>query len=267
MIKVIGALAPLRCFFHISLVVFPTIMHFLLWAGDKMKVLEQFLNENGHMPPLPSRLAKLFIAKSVKIKKKKQQQIITQADLTTDVYYIHSGKVEITLLSPDTKEFTFREVCSGNIFGELAAIDAQCRSVTVETITNCELFKMSRDVFLKVLREDTEFSEWLNLMLVRRIRNLTDKAFELSTMSVPCRIWLDLVRRATIQGIHNNQSLIADLPSHQKLAMRLGTHREAITREFGVLSKDGIIQKQPGKTMKILSISNLENLINRMMGG
>jgi hypothetical protein len=57
--------------------------------------------------------------------------------------------------------------------------------------------------------------------------------------------------------------LIADMPRHADLAARIGTHREAVTRELNLLAGDGIL-RQAGRKVELLSVSRLQALYDRM---
>jgi CRP/FNR family cyclic AMP-dependent transcriptional regulator len=56
------------------------------------------------------------------------ERILSQEDQTTDVFVIVEGRVRITNYSPDGREVSFRDMGTGEIFGELAAIDGLPRS-------------------------------------------------------------------------------------------------------------------------------------------
>lgn len=214
---------------------------------------------------LPETLVEIFLSQSQKISKKKKQTIITQSDDTTDIYYIYSGAVKISILAPNSKEYIFREVGKGNLIGELAAFDGEKRSVTVATTEDTIFYKMNRTVFLNLVNNNKEFYSYLITSLVKRVRNLSEQVFELSTMNVRCRIVLDIIRRAKKTGIDNNRAEFT-LPKDQlKIATELSTHREAISREYGALVKSKLIEKNAQKII-IPSFDKLEAVFSKMMG-
>jgi CRP/FNR family transcriptional regulator, cyclic AMP receptor protein len=98
-----------------------------------------------------------------------------------------------------------------------------------------------------------------------RVRNLTEKTFELSTMSVSSRLQSELLRQCIAAGIADDRSVIEKLPTHAELAARIGSHREAITRELGLLTSEGIVT-QAGRKLTILSVSRLQALLHRTLG-
>jgi CRP-like cAMP-binding protein len=70
---------------------------------------------------------------------------------------------------------------------------------------------------------------------------------------------LKLVAPSSEKG---DQRLIRDMPTHLELASKVGTHREAVTRELNLLKKEGIIRKK-GKDLEVLSVSKLRASYNR----
>lgn len=214
---------------------------------------------------LPDHLAALLIQHSQKVSKTAQQTLISQSDITDDVYYIAEGNVRISVLAPNSKEYIFREIGPGNLIGELAAIDGGKRSVMVMSITDTILYKMNQTTFKNLLAQNEEFSNYLTLSLVKRVRNLSEQVFELSTMNVRCRILLDLIRRAKKNTLENGSAKFS-LPKDQvKVATALATHREAISREYSAFARNGFLQKNNGEIV-VPSIEKLETLLSKMMG-
>jgi len=214
---------------------------------------------------LPKALAELFTSHSQKVTKKQNQTIITQSDSSTDVYYIYSGAVKISILAPNSKEYIFREIGRGNLIGELSAMDGEKRSVMVVTTDNTIFYKMKQKEFLSFVSQNREFYDYLMISLVKRVRNLSGQVFELSTMNVRCRIVLDLIRRAKRSGSENDRAEFS-LPKDQTIiATELATHREAISREYSALAKSKLIEKKAHQ-ITVPSIQKLETTLSKIMG-
>ncbi len=220
--------------------------------------------DNGAVNRVPDALAHAFSEHAKLTRKAANQSIITQTDQTSDVYLIQSGIVEFSQLSPSSKETVFRECGPGEIFGELSALDDSLRSLNVTATSDCELLRMSGAKFRELLAENEQIREWLHRSLAYRVRDLSLKVFSLSTMTVPCRIWTDLIRRAREANPNSDYVEISGFPIHSKLAASLGTHREAVSRELSELSKDGIIIQQRRKLI-VNSVSSLERMLQRYL--
>ena len=124
---------------------------------------------------------------------------------------------------------------------------------------------MPQGTFKKLLEQNEELSEHITLNLVKRVRNLSEQVFELSTMNVRCRILLDLIRRAK-KGALEDGSATFNLPKDQmKVATALATHREAISREYSAFAKNGLIKKN-NEHILVPSIEKLETLLSNLIG-
>lgn len=106
---------------------------------------------------------------------------------------------------------------------------------------------------------------WLARLLSARIRDLTNKVFELNALRVPSRLHCELLR---LCGPHSNESdavVIEPSPTHAQLAARIGTHREAVTREIGFLVEMGIL-RQDRRRLTVVDMIGLVRLVRSVAG-
>ena len=151
------------------------------------------------------------------------------------------------------------------MFGEMAALNGEPRSTSVMALSDVKLARASGGQFCNLLRALPEASFWLNQQLALRVRNVTRKTYNLATQSVTSRIIGDLLRMSEGGKEFDGSIIIEDFPIHNKLADRLGTHREAVSREISKLKKKGLVKKS-GKTLVIVSPSGLRDLHDRLIG-
>src|SRR6185295_4275970 len=98
---------------------------------------------------------------------------------------------------------------------------------------------------------------WLARRLASGIRRLTEQVFELSALNVQTRIHCELLRLAQKGESRNGVIEVSPALTHAELASRVGTHREAVTREMQTLSDMGIIRYGRG-SLSILDLARLE---------
>ncbi len=213
----------------------------------------------------PERLRAGFLSRSRSTSVRKGQIIIAEAAEAQDVYLIRSGKMQISLLSPKGRDVILRDVGPGQIIGELAAIDGRSRSASVVALEDSEVAYMSGPLFIEFLAAEPEAAIWIARRLAAWVRDLTDKAFELATQSVACRVQGELLRLAAAQkaGAGAEEVEIRPMPTHAELAARIGTHREAVSREMAQLAGEGLLRQQ-GRSLHILSLPALKSLHARM---
>ncbi len=208
---------------------------------------------------LPEPLARTLIEKAHSATARKGQIIIGHSDDAHDVYYVASGMAQVSLLSQDGKEANLRSIGPGELFGELAALDGNPRSASVVAHTDMTLYKLSAGQFESWLAETSGAGLWLSRLLVGRIREMTERTFELATMHVTRRIQLEILRLAQRGEGSGGTVRIDPFPTHAELAARIGTHREAISREIGWLRKAGILTTE-GRTLTLLDMAKLRGL-------
>jgi CRP-like cAMP-binding protein len=190
----------------------------------------------------------------------KSDVIISQDVLSTDVYFVVAGQFEVTIYSEKGKSVFYRTVLPGDIFGDLAAIDDKPRSATVTAQTDGRLIRMAGADFKRTAESSPMIAMWLVRKHIAQIRALTGRLFEQVAFDVVTRIRAELIRLAEAAGVTNNQAHIAPMPPHHVLATKLGTTREAVTRELGELARKGII-KQQGRELLILDFDALKRLV------
>lgn len=146
----------------------------------------------------------------------------------------------------------------------MAALNRAPRSTSVLALSDLKLARISGDQFCDLLKSMPEASFWLNQHLASRVENITRKTYNLATQSVTSRIIADLLRLGEAGENADGSVIIENFPVHSKLAERLGTHREAISRELSKLRKEGLVRKSGG-SLVITSLSRLRDLHARQL--
>jgi CRP-like cAMP-binding protein len=192
------------------------------------------------------------------------QQIVGHQDDTKDVYFVVSGIVRVTVYSASGREVTFRDLGAGTSFGELSAIDGGARSANVIALSPSVLAIMPANAFLRMLRDHPKVAQRVMVYLVGLIRRLSDRVVEFSVLAVKNRIHAELLRLARDRGLDGNTAVIVPGPTHAEIASRVSTHREAVTREFNALARDGLIERGRGGLV-IRDVTRLARLVEKVL--
>jgi Crp-like helix-turn-helix protein len=80
-----------------------------------------------------------------------------------------------------------------------------------------------------------------------------------SALPVHCRVHAELLRIAVPLKI-NNDAILSPAPTHEEIASRISTHREAVTREMARLEESGLLRKE-GRTLRIKNVERLHRLV------
>jgi CRP-like cAMP-binding protein len=188
------------------------------------------------------------------------QQIVGQQDETREVHFILSGRVRVNLYSRDGRDVTFRDLGPGDMFGELAALDEAPRSANVVALAATTTASLKWDEFSQLLHDHPEVAAATLRRLVRLVRALTDRVYEFSTLAVRNRIHAELLRLGRDGAIAGNVARIDPAPTHADIASRIASHREAVTRELGELTRARLIERD-GTALVIRDVVRLARLV------
>lgn len=206
---------------------------------------------------LPDQFQQALIKAGTKFNINPEEVLIEVSDTTTDVYLVVSGRLRVSLLSRRGREPHFADLEAGSLFGELAAIDNQPRSARVSAVTKAVIIKITAPVFRETLFQNEDWVWWLLRVLSARSRDLTGRTFEFATLSVHGRVLSEIIRFAKLDLNENNENIVIQgFPTHEELASRIGTQREAVTRSLRNLTKANVI-KQSRRRLEIISVTQL----------
>lgn len=193
------------------------------------------------------------------------EPIVDYLDASDDVFFVTTGEVCVTIYSLAGKAVSFRNLGTGDIFGEYAAIDGEPRSASVEARTSCLLASMPAKEFRKLLKSEPVVAQAVIMALVRNVRTLTKRVYEFSTLAVNNRIQAELLRLASLAPREGKGSRLDPAPTHADIASRVSTHREAVTRELNRLSRIGLIKRESG-TLVVHDLDGLAAMLHEMTG-
>ena len=113
-----------------------------------------------------------------------RQAVFAQGDPADSIFYIHSGKVKVTVLSNQGKEAVVAILGNGQFFGEGCLAGQTHRMGSVIAITECTVARLEKRVVVRVLHDEPAFSAlFLTYLLARNVRmeaDLVDQLFNSS---------------------------------------------------------------------------------------
>lgn len=193
------------------------------------------------------------------------ETILDYLHASDGVFIIGTGEVRVTIYSLAGKAVSFRELSAGEVFGEYPAIAGGPRSASVEARTSCLIASMPAASFREILETEPGVAQALLPQLVMKIRALTTRVYEFSTLAVNNRIQAELLRPANLTSKDGKSARIVPAPTHVEIASRVSTHREALTRELSRLSRIGIIERK-GATLIVKDVERLSEMVHDATG-
>lgn len=189
-----------------------------------------------------------------------EQRVISRAAQDQDVYLIVAGRVRVTSFSAAGRQVTYRDIGTGDWFGDFAAIDGLARSADVVALDDTLVATMSPATFRALLHDHPAVCDRMLLRLVATVRELTERVFDLSTLGVQNRVHAEVLRLARLAGISGNAARIDPAPRHAEIASQVSTYREQVTRELSAMAKQGLV-RQEGHALVIPDVARLEKIV------
>ena len=181
-------------------------------------------------------------------------------DRSTDVYFLTRGAVRVLITPSPDRAVILTDINAGGYFGELAAVDGQPRSAGILALTDATLAAMPAAVFREALDKHSDVREQVLRQLVERIRALTQRVNEFSSMQVKHRIYAELLRRSRADPADPRRATVSPPPVHSDIAARVSTRREMVARELKALERTGLLVKRRGA----LVITSVPELIQQI---
>jgi len=178
----------------------------------------------------------------------KGSMIILEEEYGDIVFIVSKGTVKITRVNDEGKEVILSLMGIYDIVGELSIIDGEARSANVLAQEDCELYAISREDFLEILKNNFEISLTLMGELASRIRKSDQHIEALSLSDAEHRIGVSILNLAEEMGIiRQGMVTIENLPFQQDIANMSGTSRETVSRILKLFEDKNMLSKSGHK--------------------
>ena len=187
------------------------------------------------------------------------EQILDRDSDTRDVLFVTEGRIRVVNYAASGREIAFAVVEAGGHVGELSAIDGEGRSAALVAVTDCTIASLSAEAFNGLLERHARVAVALLRHLSRIIRIGDERIAELSVLGAVPRVYRELLRLAEPDPADASAWRIAELPTQQDIASRVGATRETVARALGQILSAGVVQRR-GRTLLIRDRDMLEEL-------
>ncbi|MGA1863703.1 MAG: Crp/Fnr family transcriptional regulator [bacterium] len=189
----------------------------------------------------------------------KGKVIFLEGTESNGFYIVISGNVKIYKLSPEGKEQILHFFGPGEPFGEVPAFTGDRFPAYAEAIKETQVLFFPKDAFVALIRNDPSLALNMLAILSRRLQRFTNVIENLSLKEVPGRLAAYLLYLS--ESKNRDDELSLDISKGQ-LASLLGTIPETLSRILTRMAKQGVINSDGKRHMKILDRKGLEKLAN-----
>jgi len=169
------------------------------------------------------------------------EPVYSQGDPADAVFYVREGQCKVVVLSEQGKEAVVAIHSKGDFFGEGSLNGHSLRLSTVAAITECEIMRIEKQAMVRVLHDQTKFSErFMHHLLTRNARveaDLVDQLFNSSEK----RLARLLLLMANFGKEATPDPVLAKI-SQATLAEMIGTTRSRVSFFMNKFRKMGFIE-------------------------
>lgn len=188
-------------------------------------------------------------------------RVFHEGDHSDACYIVRSGTFRVTREHPDGRAITLATLSSGDIVGELAMLDGEVRSASVETLGGeGELLALPASDVRALLERHPEITVKMVAALTRRLRAANERISRQSFQTVPSRVAGVLSQLVDDEGHDGNQTEVTIRMNQADLAQLAGTSRESVSRFLADLERSGVVRAGRGQ-VTVLEPAKLGNYI------
>jgi CRP/FNR family cyclic AMP-dependent transcriptional regulator len=165
--------------------------------------------------------------------------IINEGDAGSSMFLLMQGKVKVYVSDAVGKEYVLAVLGPGEYVGELALLDDEPRTASVETEEQSTFLVIQKEDFLRLLHDHPSIQFKLLLNLARRSRSLTEAVKNLALKDVYSRVRL-LFEDLAVE--REGMLMIEEPMTQQAIADRVGSSREMVARIMKELVFGGYVR-------------------------
>jgi CRP/FNR family transcriptional regulator len=178
-------------------------------------------------------------------------RVFHEGDNSDACYIVRSGDLRVTREHSDGRAIALATLGSGDIFGELAMLDGEARSASVETLSDVELLALSATDMRQMLADHSEISVKLIVALTRRLRETNERVARQSFQTVPSRVAGVLAQLIAEDVELEGREGVTVRMTQADLAQLAGTSRESVSRFLATLERAGVVAVGRGRVTVI----------------
>lgn len=174
--------------------------------------------------------------------------IFQRGDEGNNMIVVVSGRIKLSLITPQGRELLLRHIEAGALFGEMAVLDGQPRSADATAISATEGYVISKKAFMEFVTHRPQAAEAIMRYLCKLLRDTTERLETIALYDLNARVARFFI--ATLKQIHGD-----DLPesanlrlmlSQSDIAGILGASRPKVNRAILALEECHAIKRNDG---------------------
>ena len=185
------------------------------------------------------------------------QMLYGPQDQTERLFLIQKGKVRIFRTTPDGRELTLAVVESGTVFGEMALTGQQLEGAYAQAMEPSQVSTMARADLERLVLEKPEVGLKIMHVLSERLRRYETRLEDVTMKDVRSRLAGIILLLVESEGLRTGTGYrIPAHYTHERLGTMVGANRVAVTRAFGLLQDEGVVELR----RRLIHVEDIEAL-------
>jgi CRP/FNR family cyclic AMP-dependent transcriptional regulator len=178
-------------------------------------------------------------------------------DYTEKLFILQKGKIRIFRMTPDGREFTLAVVEAGTVFGEMALTGQWLEGAYAQAMESSQVSTMAREDLERLVLEKPEVGLRIMQVLSERLRRQENRLEDATMKDVHARLAGIIVLLVESEGVRTGTGYrISAHYTHERLGTMIGANRVAVTRAFGLLQDEGVVELR----RRLIHVTDIEAL-------
>lgn len=201
---------------------------------------------------VPDEIQKSLLLSARVLKLEKSERLFERGDQGGIMYFVQTGRVEISLVTEDGKKLVLNQIGQGHCFGEIAMIDKSRRTASAIAIEKSNLIPITSSIFSETVDRCPQLAINLLEIMCEHIRWISDSVEEYAAHPLDLRLARRLLTlRKNFAGLDGYIEI-----TQNDLADFAGATREATNKILIGWKANGLINLERGK----IRVAELEKL-------
>lgn len=209
---------------------------------EKKKLeMKRFFNE------LSKENQELLLSIGLEITVKSGTYLFYEGDNPENVYLVRSGKVRLSKMTAEGKEFSMHLKQKDELVGEVGLFNDMSISVTAEVVEDAVLVKFERTTLEDIFRKNGEIAVAFMKWFARHTQSTQAKFRDLILCGKTGAFYSTLIRFSNSYGVRKDDGILINVQlTNQDIANYMGTTRESVNRMLNDLKRENIIGVEKG---------------------
>ena len=232
---------------------------------EQKKSLQAYFRAIPYFEGLPQRDLEALASQMHSCRLKAGERLYHQGQKGESLAIVGKGEMRVVVAIESGIEVMLGLRGPGSILGEMALLEGEPRSASVDAAKDSELWILAEEDFFRALRDNPAFARHLLKVLSGRLREAGARIQTLATGSIRHRLAKFLADQAVFQGELDGLTMRLPPLSTDDMSCLLGLERRNVSRALSDLRTLKLIDGDK-RGILIVDLQGLRQLAQRMDG-